>query len=839
MEIINFSNKKSWDELKTVVNDIRKKFSSLSCAIPTNIQIRELADGRLRIYFLCAQSKYDTLLYVDINSTTSNSETQLLQWKPVLDGSIGTNLTSMKASRELQLLLERKRLPALGINSYEFHQKSGKIIFQACNSLYMCLDTGFNTQALFPTELRTSQSQWSPIDPKICPSNSDLVAYVCGNDIYVTHSISGHDQRLTFSHNGKRNDPISAGVPSYVMQEEFNRYQGFWWQPLSNDGIYRICYEEVDESDVKTFTFPTTNCYGGDEYRFPRAGCDNAKSTLKMVEFRLSETLRITDVSIKELQTPLNFLFPYLEYIARVGWTPCSNYVWAQLLNRQQQYLELILIPIENFCCEPYNSNPSSPDSSNDKHLWKCIMNKPDKPIQVIYTERSNHWINIHDLLYFIDIGDNYIQFIWSSEESGYRHLYLITSSLDIKTPVQNGIRTHSAFGEDEHFTDNNLKARIVKKIQLSTGEWEVLGKNLWVDKKRNLIYFMGLAHSPLEKHLYVFSLLQPDKKRLLTTPGSTNSIEFNEDCTVIVRTHSNTNQLPSSEVLRVQNNCEKNSVDGIELINLGYLTIGNFDNSEYTPIICNPVISSGETLYALVFKPHNFKPGMVYPTILNVYGGPEVQTVSNSFKGMRQLRMHMLASQGYCVICIDSRGSRHRGVQFESHIRRRLGTVELADQVEVLRILSKQLGFIDLNRVAIHGWSYGGYLSLMGLVQYPDLFKVAIAGAPVTSWDLYDTGYTERYMDLPENNYDGYVAGSVLSYVHKFPDEANRLLLIHGLIDENVHFYHTSELIKHLIRANKPYTLQIYPEERHSLRSLESSKHYETYLLQFLQDNL
>lgn len=282
---------------------------------------------------------------------------------------------------------------------------------------------------------------------------------------------------------------------------------------MSSDGIYRICFEEVDESDVKTFTFPTTNCYGGDDYRFPRAGCDNAKSTLKMVEFRLSETLRITDISIKELQTPLNFLFPYLEYIVRVGWTPCSKYVWAQLLNRQQQFLELILIPLENFCCEPYNSNPSSPDSAAEKHLWKCIMNKPEKPIQVIYTERSKNWINIHDLLYFFDVSDNYVQFLWSSEESGYRHLYLITS----------------AFGEDDHIVDNNLKARIIKKVQLTMGEWEVLGKNVWIDRNRNLIYFMGLAHSPIEKHLYVFNLLQPDKKRLLTTPGSTNSIEFNE----------------------------------------------------------------------------------------------------------------------------------------------------------------------------------------------------------------------------------------------------------------------------------------------------------------------
>lgn len=131
-----------------------------------------------------------------------------------------------------------------------------------------------------------------------------------------------------------------------------------------------------------------------------------------------------------------------------------------------------------------------------------------------------------------------------------------------------------------------------------------------------------------------------------------------------------------------------------------------------------------------------------------------------------------MLASQGYCVICIDSRGSRHRGVQFESHIRCRLGTVELADQVEVLRILAKELGFIDMNRIAIHGWSYGGYLSLMALVQYPEVFKLSIAGAPVTSWEFYDTGYTERYMDLPQNNKQGYLAGSVLTKVHKFPEE-------------------------------------------------------------------
>lgn len=394
-------------------------------------------------------------------------------------------------------------------------------------SLHFCLQS----TPLFPTELRTCQNQdWSPIDPKICPQNSDLVAYVCGNDIYVNHSISGHGERLTHAHSSQPGiilNPLSAGVPSYVMQEEFNRYQGFWWQPASTDGIYRICYEETDESDVEVYSFPSAHTFGGEDYRFPRAGTPNSKSTLKMVEFRLSESLRISDICIKELQVSLNYLFPYLEYIVRIGWTPDAKYVWAQLLNRQQQYLELILIPLESFCSEPYNSNPSSPESVSEKHLWKSMLGKSSRPIQVIYSERSSQWINVHDLLYFLEINDTQVQFIWASEESGYRHLYQVTSALEVK-PSQNGLHTHSAFCDD-HPMDDNLKARIVNKTTLTMGEWEVLGKNLWVDRRRNVVYFMGLAHSPLEKHLYVFSLAQPDKKRLLTTPGSTNTVEFNE----------------------------------------------------------------------------------------------------------------------------------------------------------------------------------------------------------------------------------------------------------------------------------------------------------------------
>lgn len=853
-----------------------------------NVNFRTLSDGRTRVYFLSPPpaTGWDTaLFYADVPQSERDTRAPMrLEWSPVLEPIISH--LSMSNSREVQLLLERKRLSIWGITSYELHKSSGKIVFPACNTLYQCWDTGYGEGTLFPSELRIFQRS-SAIDPQICPQNSDLVAYVCNGDIWVVHTISGHSERLTYAHDGRRSfaeDPLTAGVPSYVMQEEFSRYQGFWWQPNSDDKVYRIVYEEVDESDVSLYTFPSSQSVGGDyeEYRFPRAGSPNAKSKLKLVQFRLSESLKIVDACIKELQCPLTYAFPWLEYIVRIGWTPDSNYVWAQLLNRVQQRLDLVLIPLDNFC-ELYSSsspsptgaqnhaqstNSTKPCSSND--YWKLPLDRSTRPMQVIYTETSKSWVNVHDVVQFLEITDSSVTFLWASEETGFRHLYLVTSSLATNGssigssssrnnhPVDNTNSNHhhhhmdTSSGEErvnnhQHYNHANLDGsgstlapRVVNKVALTSGEWEVLGRNVWYDKQNQLVYFMGVRETPLEKHLYAVSLKKPNFLRLLTVPGYSFTVEFNDNCTMFLQTYCNIQTLPSWELVQIKQTCSSGTVSGLELTSMGYLFEGGpSENTQFNPTIYSPRLASGETIHAMVFKPHNFTLGVKYPTVLNVYGGPEVQTVSNTFKGMRQLRMHMLAAQGYCVICIDSRGSRHRGVQFESHIRCRMGTVELNDQVEVLKLIAEQLGYIDMDRVAIHGWSYGGYLSLMGLVQYPEIFKLSIAGAPVTSWEYYDTGYTERYMDLPENNRSGYTAGSVLNYIHKFPDEDNRLLIIHGLIDENVHFFHTSQLVNGLIKANKPYQLQVYPNERHSLRNLEASKHYETKLLSFLQNHL
>lgn len=215
------------------------------------------------------------------------------------------------------------------------------------------------------------------------------------------------------------------------------------------------------------------------------------------------------------------------------------------------------------------------------------------------------------------------------------------------------------------------------------------------------------------------------------------------------------------------------------------------------------------------------------------------MQTVTNSYKGIRQLRMHMLAARGFNVVAVDSRGSKHRGRAWEAAIKGKLGQIELDDQVEVLQWLAKETGCIDMERVAIHGWSYGGYLSLLGLATRPNVFRVCVAGAPVTCWRLYDTAYTERYMGAPARAPHAYTRASVLAHAPFFPDQEGRLLIIHGLADENVHFCHTAALTAELVRLGKPHRVQVYPGERHSLRAMHAAKHYEATLLHFLHENL
>jgi len=874
--------KPSWSELKTHVRTTRRDLSSLSARVPTMFAFRTMPKdpNHTRLYFLAAlqMGRETSLFYIDVKGEEVSSSggaagaacaaagaMPSLMWNPLIE----TSFQLGRVSREEELQLERKRCAAFGITSYELDTNSGAFVFPAAGTLFGCKDSDAVPS---PVEIKTGLES-ARLNPTICPTNPDLIAFASNGDIWVTNLKTGQEVELTKYHQGGpiMDDPLSAGLPSYVTQEEFSRFNSFWWRPVqpgSESGIQRftLLYEMVDDSNVDVLRFPVAGSTDVEEFRFPKAGSHNSVSRLKIVQFRVSPGSGAI-VDVETYTFDLHKYFPWLEYLVRVGWTPDGRHVWAQLLDRPQQHMDLVLIPVNSFTLEePAIDARRKPDS----HL---LQNSADErfspPLQVIYRATSEAWINVSDILTFMTAKPSFeteitssttsaaassaaatssdlnsqnatsgldtVTFIISAENTSWKHLYLVTSKI-----YPPGCINPS---NEKEFFDTYLTPHVVSKTALTQGQWCVHDK-IWVDEKNRLVYFHGYREDPLENHLYVVSIDQPLNVVRLTDLGCSHSVMINTECNLLVTVFSSVHNPPSCCVFRIRNT--NGTAEGVHLSPVGCLHESKppdeLTNYKF-PELFSYKISSGDKLCGMMFKPHQIDqspPGKKYPVVLCVYGGPEVQLVTNTFEGMRQMRSHLLAQEGYYVVSIDSRGSCNRGLAFEAHLRFRMGQVELQDQVEVLRWLGANTPSMDLDRVAIHGWSYGGYLSLIGLVSYPDLFKVSVAGAPVTSWMHYDTGYTERYMGLPANNSWGYNLGSVVARASEFPDEPNRLLIIHGLMDENVHFYqHTAPLLQALVKHGKPYQLQIYPNERHSLRRLDASEQYETTLLFFLQSNL
>ena len=219
-----------------------------------------------------------------------------------------------------------------------------------------------------------------------------------------------------------------------------------------------------------------------------------------------------------------------------------------------------------------------------------------------------------------------------------------------------------------------------------------------------------------------------------------------------------------------------------------------------------------GETLYGALHRPPpEFGEGP-HPCVVYVYGGPGPQVVSESWGMTCSMRVQHLRSRGYLVFMLDNRGSARRGLAFEGAIKGNMGDIEVRDQVDGVRWLVER-GLADPERVGVYGWSYGGYMTLMCLSRAPEVFKMGVAGAPVVHWDGYDTHYTERYMGTPQSNPDGYRDSGVMAHIENL---VGSLLIVHGLIDENVHFRHTARLVNSLIKARKRYELLLFPDERH-----------------------
>jgi dipeptidyl-peptidase-4 len=391
----------------------------------------------------------------------------------------------------------------------------------------------------------------------------------------------------------------------------------------------------------------------------------------------------------------------------------------------------------------------------------------------VLLRETSDVWINLHDM--FKPLKGDQGGFIWASERTGFFHLYLYDAHGNLVRP-------------------------------LTEGEWmvdDVAG----VDEEREWVYFGATRDGLTERHLYAVSFDGGDPRRITSEPG-THSVVIDHGCQRFIDVHQALDRPPTVTL--------RSLADGSVLCTMYDKRDPRIDELALQPPELVALSNrDGVTLYGALYRPPAHFGEGPYPTIVHVYGGPGAQLVINSWGPTADMRRQHLRRLGFLVFVLENRGSARRGLEFEGTIKHRMGRIEVQDQVDGVRWLVDQ-GLADPDRVGIYGWSYGGYMSAMCLAQAPETFKVAVAGAPVTHYDGYDTHYTERYMGTPQSNPRGYAEGSVMHYVENI---TGKLLLIHGLIDENVHFRHTARLINALVCARKPYDLVLFPDERHGPR--------------------
>ncbi len=416
---------------------------------------------------------------------------------------------------------------------------------------------------------------------------------------------------------------------------------------------------------------------------------------------------------------------------------------------------------------------------------------------RALLTETSAVWINLHEMCRPFPPTSTLPDggFIWASERSGFMHLYVYDWDGKEIRPL-----TH--------------------------GNWLVTGI-AGIDPKTEQLYLTATKESPTETHLYKVSLSGGSLTRITKEVG-THAVVLDHAKQQFINIHDNSRTAPTITLRSLEN---------------GELIQTIFKNSdariaEYDLLIPEIVTlnsSDGETLYGAIYRPPDTFGYGPFPTIVSVYGGPHAQRVTDSWGLTVDMRAQYLSRLGFLVFKLDNRGSARRGLAFEGAIKHDMGNLEVQDQVDGIRWLIDQ-SLCDPGRVGIYGWSYGGYMAAMCLARAADTFRVAVAGAPVTHWDGYDTCYTERYMGLPQTNAEGYQVSSVMHHLDKM---TGKLLLVHGLIDENVHFRHTARLINGLIAADKRYDLLLFPDERHMPRKADGRYYMEEQIADYFKKYL
>ena len=639
---------------------------------------------------------------------------------------------------------------ALAYDNYELSPQEDKVLFatelepiyrRSKQAYYYVYDLATGNFQPLAEGGKQSYATFSPDGSK--------VAFVRDNNLYYVTLSSMSVTPVT--QDGQRNQLIH-GSTDWVYEEEFGFTKAFYWSPEGD----QLAFISFDESEVEEYNMQLWGeLYPQDyQFKYPKAG--QANSVVSVSVYHLSDQRTVT----MDIGTETDM------YVPRVQWTTDNNVLSIIRMNRLQNQLDILHTNATTGACE------------------------------VVLTEKSNTYVDINyndDLTYLSD-GQH---FVHTSEQDGYKHIYLYTT-----------------------------QGKLVR--QITQGAWEV-SELIGIDEPRALVYYLSTEASPLERQLYSTSLQGNNKRRLSEEPG-THRVEFSPDYQYYVDRYSsqehplivNLHQAPSGKLIRT---LEENQALREEVAQYTWGT-----REAITVPIGNSVVLNG-----YLIKPHDFNSTKQYPLLMYVYGGPGSQLVVNEWMSDREAWFHVLAQEGYLVACVDNRGTGGRGRDFSHITYGQLGKYEVQDQIASARYLGKR-PYVDADRMGIWGWSYGGYMASLALFVGNEVFKAGIAVAPVTSWRFYDTVYTERYLQTPQRNAQGYDQYSPLIHADKL---RGNFLLIHGTGDDNVHFQNAIMLQETLIAANKQFDSFYYPNRNHSISGSNTRLHLFRMMTDFLKANL
>ena len=630
---------------------------------------------------------------------------------------------------------ERQRIAALsGIVDYQWSPDGKALLFPLGGELYFYDLTKSGRDAV----RKLTNGSGFATDPKISPKGG-FVSFIRDRNLWVIDLTSGEEVQLTRD----GSDTIGNGVAEFVADEEMDRHTGYWWAP--DDAA--IAFARIDETPVpvqkRYEVYPDRTEVV--EQRYPAAGDPNVRVQLGVIAPKTGARPQWIDLG-KDPDI----------YLARVDWRDPQRLTF-QRQSRDQKKLELIETTLTN----------GTP--------------------RTLVTETSTTWVPLHNDLRFLKDG----RFLWSSERSGFEHLYIAS--------------------ED----GSTLTA-------LTQGEWVVDGL-LAIDETAGLAYVSGTRDGATEAHVYAVPLSGGEPRRLTQAPGM-HAATFARNASVFVDSWSSDTTLPQIELFKA---------DGTKLATLLVNDVSDATHpyakyrAAHQPTAYGTLTAADGTtpLHYSLIKPAGFDPKKQYPVVVFVYGGPAAQTVTRAWPGRSDSFFNQyLAQQGYVVFSLDNRGTPRRGAAFGGALYGKQGTVEVDDQLRGVAWLKSQ-AFVDPARIGVYGWSNGGYMTLMLLAKHSEAYACGVAGAPVTDWALYDTHYTERYMDLPKANEAGYREASVFTHVDGIG--AGKLLLIHGMADDNVLFTNSTKLMSELQKRGTPFELMTYPGAKHGLRGSDLLHRY------------